>query len=82
MVQEVITIEVMHVQEDVVVEEVTLTLVNVNQVYNQVLHLVDSVNTVVTAHLHPLTGVVAVAVELANKDKMDLHQKEEWAVMV
>ena len=44
--------------------------------------MADLVNTVVTAHLHPLTGVVAVAVELANKDKMDLHQKEEWAVMV
>ena len=81
MVQEVITIEVTHVQEDVVVEEVTLTQEHVNQVYNQVLHLVDLETTVATAHLHLPTGVVAVAVELVNKDKMDQHPVEETVVM-
>ena len=81
MVQEVITIEVTHVQEDVVVEEVTLTQEHVNQVYNQVLHLVDLETMVATAHLHLPIGVVAVAVELANKDKTDLHHVEETVVM-
>ena len=81
MVQEEVMIEVMHVQEDVVVEEVTLTQEHVNQVYNQVLHLVDLETMVVTAHLHLPTGVVAVAVELANKEKMEVHHVEDMVVM-
>ena len=62
-------------------EEVTLIVELDKQDYNQHLLVEDMEMRVETAHHHHPNGAVAVAVELANKEKMEVHHVEDTVVM-
>ena len=72
------------VMEDLVglVEEEVTPIVELDkQDYNQHLLVEDMEMRVETAHHHHPNGVEAVAVELANKEKMEVHHVEDTVVM-